>query len=158
MFLPLLQCQTPPKQWNCTSPAPPACHTLPPYYPLSRPPVFGWLLRLKLLTGGHLRSRCILYYIYFVGQFAAPSNRMVFPHMLPAQHASALTPPPTSSADYWVDCCLKSPNGGHLRPEPGAPLYLCPIPMLQLTEPATARAHKTIRASFRPIGIGNTKI
>jgi hypothetical protein len=93
VFTFLLQRQTPPKQWNCASPAPPACHTLPPYYPLSRPPVFGWLLRLKLLTGGHLRPRCILYYIYFVGQFAAPSNRMVFPHMLPAQHTSALTPP-----------------------------------------------------------------
>ena len=36
--------------------------------------------------------------------------------------------PPTGSADYQVDCCLPSSNGGHLRPEPGAALYfLCAL-------------------------------
>ncbi len=68
--------------------------------------------------------------------------------------------PPTGSANYRVDCCLKSPNGGHLRPEPGASLYffVCPISTLQLTEPTMARAHRTPHASFRPIGIGGAKI
>ena len=58
--------------------------------------------------------------------------------------------PPTASANYRVDCCLKSPYGGHLRPEPGASLYFFvrPIPWLQLTEPATARAHRTPRTCF----------
>jgi len=65
--------------------------------------------------------------------------------------------PPTASADYRVDCCLKSPNGGHLRPGPGASLYFFvrPIPTLQSTEPAMARAHRTPRACFRPIGSGS---
>ena len=68
--------------------------------------------------------------------------------------------PPTSSADYRVDCCCSSPNGGHLRPEPGATLYFCvrPIPTLQSTEPATARAHRMTHVCFRPIGSGSTKI
>ena len=63
----------------------------------------------------------------------------------------------TASADYRVDCCLKSPNGGHLRPGPGASLYFFvrPIPTLQSTEPATVRAHRTPRACFRPIGSGS---
>jgi len=93
MFLPLIQRPTPPKQWNCASPAPPSRLTFPPYYPPLQPPVFGWLLRLKSSTGGHLRPRCILYYIFFVDQFAAPNNGMVSPHALRAQRASALTPP-----------------------------------------------------------------
>jgi hypothetical protein len=31
--------------------------------------------------------------------------------------------PPTGSANYRVDCCCSSPNGGHLRPEPDTTLY-----------------------------------
>ena len=70
------------------------------------------------------------------------------------------TPPPTGSANYRVDCCLPSSNGGHLRPEPGAALYFFvrPIPTLQSTEPATARAHRTTRTCFRTIGSGGAKI
>jgi len=66
----------------------------------------------------------------------------------------------TASADYQVDCCLKSPNGGHLRPGPGASLYFFvrPIPTLQSMEPATARAHRTPRACLRPIESGSAKI
>jgi hypothetical protein len=160
MFLPFIQRPRPPKQWNCTSPAPPACHTFPPYYPLLWPPVFGWLLCFKSSISGHLRRRCILYFIFFVAQFVAPNNGTVSPHALPAQRASALTPPPTGSTNYWVDCCLKSPNGGHLRPEPGASLnfFVRPIPTLQLTELTMARPHRTTRASFRPIGISSAKI
>jgi hypothetical protein len=93
MFLPLIQHPTPPKQWNCASSAPPTRRTFPPYYPPLQPPVFGWLLRLKSSTRGHLRQRCILYNIFFVDQFAAPNDGMVSPHALPAQRASALTPP-----------------------------------------------------------------
>ena len=110
--LPLIQYPTPPKQWNCTSPVPPARCTFPPYYLLLWPPVFDWLLGLKSSTGSHLRPRCILYFIFFVNQFATPNDGRVSPHALPAQRASALTPPSTGSANYRVDCCLKSPNGG----------------------------------------------
>ena len=68
--------------------------------------------------------------------------------------------PPTAFADYRVDCCLKFPNSGHLRPEPGASLYffVCPILTLQSTELAMARAHRMPRACFRPIGSGSAKI
>ncbi len=68
--------------------------------------------------------------------------------------------PPTASTNYRVDCCLKSPNGSHLRPELGASLYFFvrPIPRLQSTEPATARAHRMPCACFRPIGSGGAKI
>ena len=92
-FLPLIQRPTPPKQWTCASPTPPARRTFPPYYPPSQPPVFGRLLRLKSSTGGHLRPWCIFYYIFYVDQFAAPNDGTVSPHALPAQRASTLTPP-----------------------------------------------------------------
>ena len=75
------------------------CCSFPPCYPLSWRPVFCWLLRLKSSTGGHLRSWCILYYIFLVDQFTASNDGTVSPHALPAQRSSALTPslplPPT---------------------------------------------------------------
>ena len=160
MFLPLMQCPTPPKQWNCASPAPPACRTFPPYSPPSWPQVFGWLLRLKSLTGGHLRSWYILYIILFCCSIRCPKRWDGVPPRTPCPVRLQSNTPPTASADYRVDCCLKSPNCGHLRPESGASLYFFVhlIPTLQLTEPATARAHRTPRACFRPIASGGAKI
>ena len=160
MFLPLIQRPTPPKQWNCASPVPPACRTFPPYYPPLRPPVFGWLLCLKSSTGGHLRLRCILYFIFFCRSIRCPKRWDGVPPCTPCPAHLRSTTPPTASANYLVDFCLKSPNGGHLRPEPSTSLYFFvhPIPTLQLTEPAMARAPRTPRASFRPIGIGGAKI
>ncbi len=69
-------------------------------------------------------------------------------------------PPPTGSADYRVDYCCSSPNCGHLRPEPSAALhfFMCLIPTLQSTEPASARAHGTTHTCFKPIGSGSAKI
>ena len=160
MFLPLIQCPTPPKQWNCTSLAPPACQASPPYSSPLRPPVFGWLLHLKSSTGGHLRPRCILYLFLFCCSIRHTKRWDGVPQWAPCPARLRSTNPPTASADYLIDCCLKSPNGGHLRPEPGASLYFFvrPIPTLQSTEPATARAHRTTRACFRTIGSGGAKI
>ena len=160
MSLTLIQGPTPTKQWNCASPAPPACRTFPPYPPPSRPPVFGWLLRLKSLTGGHLRPWCILYIFLFCKSIRRPKQWDGVPPRAPCPARLRSNTPTTASADYRVDCSLKSPNGGHLRPEPGTSLYFFvrPISMLQLTEPATARAHRTTRACFRPIGSGGAKI
>ena len=151
MFLPLIQCLMPPKQWNCTSPAPPAHHTSPTYSSLLRLPVFGWLLHLKSSTGSHLRPQCILYLFLF-----CPKQWDHVPPCAPCPARLYSTTPPTTSANYLVDCCLKSPNGGHLRPELGISLYFFvrPISMLQLTEPAMARAHQTHHTCFRPIGSG----
>ena len=160
MFLPLIQRPMPPKQWNCTSPAPLACHTFPPYFPPSRPPVFGWLLRFKSSTSGHLRPRCILYLIFFRCSIRRPKRWDGVPPHAPRPARLCSKTPPTGSANYRVDCCLPSSNGGHLRPEPGAALYFFvrPIPTLQSTEPAMARAHRTTRACFRTIGSGGAKI
>ena len=139
---------------------PHACRTFPPYYPPLRPPVFGWLLRLKSSTGGHLRPQCILYFIFFLHSICHSKRWDGVPPCAPRPARLRSNTPPTSSADYRVNCCLKSPNGGHLRPEPGTSLYFFvgPIPTLQLTKQATARAHRTPRASFRPIGISGAKI
>ena len=99
-------------------------------------------------------------FIFFRRSICRPKRWDGVPPRAPRPARLCSNTPPTGSANYRVDCCLKSPNGGHLRPEPGASLYFFvrPIPMLQLTEPATARAHRTPRASFRPIGIGGAKI
>ena len=161
MFLPLIQRPTPPKQWSCASPVPPARLTFPPYYPPSQPPVFGWLLRLKSSTGGHLRPRCILYYIYFYCRSIRRPKRWdgVPPRAPPPTRLHSNTPP-TTYADYRVDCWLSSSIGGHLRPRPCLPLYfLMRLALaLQSTEQATARAHRTTCACFRPIGSGSAKI
>ena len=160
MVLPLIQCPMSPKQWNCTSPAPPACHTSPPYSSPSRPPVFGWLLHLKSLTGGHLRLWFILYLFLFRLSIRHPKRWDGVPPCALCPVRLRSTTPPTASTNDLVDCCLKSPNGGHLRPELGTSLYFFvrPIWMLQLMEPAMARAHRTPHACFRPIGSGGAKI
>ena len=143
MFLLLIQCPTPPKQWNCASPAPLARRTFPPHYPLSRPPVFGWLLCLKSLTGGHLRPRCILYFIFFCRSICRPKRWDGVPPCAPPPACLRSHIPPTASANYRVDCWLSSLISGHLRPRPHLPLYfLMRLALaLQSTEPATARAH-----------------
>ena len=134
MFLPLIQRPTPPKQWNCISPAPPACCTSSPYSSPSRLPVFGWLLHLKSSTGGHLRPRCILYLFLFCCSIRRPKRWDGAPPRAPCPARLHSNTSPNASADYWVDCCLKSPNGGHLRPESEASLYFFvpSIPTLQL--------------------------
>jgi hypothetical protein len=128
MFLPLIQCPTPPKQWNYASPTPPARCTFPPYYPPLRPPVFGWLLCLQSSTGGHLRPQCILYFIFFHHSICHPKQWDSVPPRAPRPACLRSITPPTGSANYWVDCCLKSPKGGHLSSEPGASLnFLCAL-------------------------------
>ena len=160
MFLPLIQCPKPPKQWNCASPAPPAHHTFPPYYPPSCPPVFGWLLHLKSSIWRPFKAAVYFILYIFCPSIRRPKQWDDVPPRAPCPAPLCSNTHPTGSADYRVDCCLKSPNGGHLRPEPGASLYFFvrPIPTLQSTEPATARAHRTPRACFRPIGSGGAKI
>ena len=158
MFLPLIQHPTPPKQWNCASPAPPARRTFPPYYPPLRPPVFGWLLHLNSSTGSHLRPRCVCF--FFCRSICSPKQWDGVPPRAPHPTCLHSNTPPTAYADYQVDCCLKFPNSGYLRPEPGASLYFFvrPFLMLQSMEPAMARAHRTTCACFRPIGSGSAKI
>ena len=156
MVLPLIQCPTPPKQWNCASPAPPARHTFPPYS-LCRGRQFWLVVVLKIIDWQPFKA--VVYFTLYI--FCQPILRPNRWDGVPARapHPRSNTPP-TGSADYRVDCCLKSSNGGHLRPEPSASFYffLRPIPTLQLTEPATARTHRTPRACFRPIGSDGAKI
>ncbi len=160
MFLPLIQHPMPPKQWNCASPAPPACRTFPPYKPPLRPPVFGWLLHWKSSTSGHLRLRCILYFIFFHRSIRHPKRWDGVPPPAPPPTCLRSNIPPTASANYWVDCWLLSSIGGHLRPRPRLPLhFLMRLALvLQSTEPATVRSHWTTRACFRPIESGGAKI
>ena len=66
---------------------------LPSILPSVAAASFWLVVAFKSSTGGQLRPRCILYYIFFVDQFAALNDGMVSPHVLPVQRASALTPP-----------------------------------------------------------------
>ena len=84
MFLPLIQRPKPPKQWNCASPAPPACHTIPSYSPPSRLPVFGWFtVAFKIINRRQFKA--VVYFILyiFVSLFAAPNDGTVSPLALP---------------------------------------------------------------------------
>ncbi len=107
-----------------------------------------------------LRPWCIFYFLFFRCSICCPKQWVGVPPRAPCPVRLRSNTPPTGSTNYWVDCCLKSPSGGHLRPEPGTSLYFFvhPIPTLQLMEPTTAWAHRTPHASFRPIGIGDAKI
>ncbi len=118
-----------------------------PIPPSSRPRVFGWLLRVKYRTAGHLRP--LLYFIFvifFVAQFAAPKSEKHPPiHSTPAVH-------PLHRLSYRclrlsVDCCVLRPNGGHLRPRTRPPLYFSMHlnSASQPREPAAARAYFTHR-------------
>ena len=110
---------------------------------------------------GHLRPRCILYYIYFYCRSIRRPKRWdgVPPRAPPPTRLHSNTPPTTYAA-YRVDCWLSSSIGGHLRPRPCLPLYfLMRLALaLQSTEQATVRAHRTTCACFRPIGSGSAKI
>ncbi len=120
-----------------------------------------WLVVALIIIDRRPFKAAVHFIFYIFSLINSPHQTMGrCPPMHSSPSALCSNTPPTASADYRVDCCLKSPNGGHLRPEPGASLYFFvrPISTLQLTEPATARAHRTPRASFRPIGIGGAKI
>ena len=152
----------PPKQLHRTSPAPPACPTFPPYSALLQPPVFGWLFCVVCAVVDWQSSKVTMYYIYISFlSFHSPPQSMgqYLPTRSPPTRLHYNTPP-TASANYQVDCCFSSPNGGDLRPEPGPSLYFFvrPILALQLTELATARAHRTSCTWYRPIGSGGAKI
>jgi hypothetical protein len=138
MFLPLIQRQTPPKQWNCASPAPFACRTFPPYSPLSRPPVFGWLLRLQSSTGGHLRPWCILCFFLFCYSIQHPKRWDGVPSRAPRPAHLRSNTPPTASALLFEIPKRQPPKA---RARRISLFFVRPILMLQLTEPATARAH-----------------
>jgi hypothetical protein len=69
-----LTLQMPPKQWNCASPAPPACHTSPSYSPPSRTPIFSRLLCGKSSIGSHLRPRPRPSLNFFVIPFSCPKR------------------------------------------------------------------------------------
>jgi hypothetical protein len=88
-----------------------------------------WLVSaLKTSTGGHLRPWCILYLFLFSCSIRCPKRWDGIPPRAPCPARLRSNTPPTASADYQVDCCLKSLNGSHLRPEPGASLYfLCDL-------------------------------
>ncbi len=115
----------PPKQLHRTSPAPPACPTFPPYSAPLQPPVFGWLFCVVCVVVDLQSSKVTMYYIYISFlSFHSPPQSMgqYLPTRSPPTRLRYNTPP-TASANYQVDCCFSSPNGGDLRPEPGPSLY-----------------------------------
>ena len=121
-ILSLIQLPTPPKQWKCAAPPPPARCTSPPYSPPSRPPILGWLLCFKSSIGIRQRPWCILRCIFCWSICCAKWWDAVPPRApLPTRLCSNI--PSTTSANYWVDCWLSSSIGSHLRPRPHLPLY-----------------------------------
>jgi len=85
-----IQC---PKWWYHRSPAPPACRTSPPYSPLLRTLMFGWLLCGNWLVCGCLRPWCIF---FFVAQFL-PKQWYHISHVPPTRHIS-----PPYSPSLWT--------------------------------------------------------
>jgi hypothetical protein len=74
--------------------------------------------------------KAVVYFIFFLFRCSIrhPKRWDGVPPRAPCPVGLRSNTPPTASANYRVDCCLKSPNGGHLRPEPGAFLYfLCTL-------------------------------
>jgi hypothetical protein len=143
MFLSLIQRPMPPKQWNCTFPAPLACCTSPSILLSVAAACFWLVVAFKIIDRRPFKAAVYFICVSFSLFNSTPQTMGRCPPMRSLPSAPPLYHPPTASADYLVDCCLKSPTGSHLKPEPGASLYffMCPIPTLQLTELSTARAH-----------------
>ena len=129
---------------------------LPSILPFVAVASFWLVVALKIIDRRPFKAAVYFILYIFCRSIRRPKRWDGVPPRAPRPARLRSNTPPTASADYRVDCCLKSPNGGHLRPGPGASLYFFvrPIPTLQSTEPATARAHRTPRACFRPIGSG----
>ena len=121
---------------------------------------FWLVVAFKIIDRRQFKATVYFVFVSFSLLNSTPQMMGWYPPTCSLPSAPPLYHPPTASADYRVDFCLKSPNCDHLRPEPGASLYFFvrPISTLQLTEPATARAHRTPHACFRPIGSGGAKI
>jgi hypothetical protein len=133
---------------------------LPSILPFVAAASFWLVVVFTIIDRWPFKAAVYLYFIFFRRSIRRPKRWDGVPPRAPRLARLWSNTPPTGSANYRVDCCLPSSNGGHLRPEPGAALYFFvrPNPTLQSTEPATARAHRTTHACFRTIGSGDAKI
>jgi hypothetical protein len=88
-----------------------------------------WLaVAFKIINQRPFKAAVYFILYIFCRSICHPKRWGGVPPRAPCPARLCSTTPPTGSADYRVDCCLKSPNGGHLRPEPGASLYfLCAL-------------------------------
>jgi hypothetical protein len=127
---------------------------------LSIAATYFWLVvAFKIIDQRPFKAAVYFIFVYFLLLNLTPQTMGRCPPTRSLPSAPPLYRPSNTFTDYLVDCCLKSPNSGHLTPEPGVSLnFLRPIPTLQLTEPAMARALQMPRVCFRPIGSGGAKI
>ncbi len=133
---------------------------LPSILPSVTAASFWLVVAFKIINRRSFKA--VVYFIIYIfcQSICCPKRWDGIPPLAPRPAHLRSNTPPTGSANYWVDCCLKSPNRGHLRPESGASLYFFMrlILTLQFTEPEMARAHRMPRACFRPIGSSGAKI
>ncbi len=73
-------------------PVPPDRCTSSPYSPLSRTPVFGWLLCEPLLIGGHPKATVYFIFYFFATRFATPKRLYGVPPTRSTMIASLLSP------------------------------------------------------------------
>ena len=113
----------PPKRWHSASPVPHSRHTSPSYPPLSRKPVFGWLLHNKKSSiGGRLRPRRIFIIFIFCRSIRLPKQWDNVPHTFRPGRVSSPTPPSPSTTTFgWLLC---PPVKRRPSKAKGPPIYL----------------------------------
>jgi hypothetical protein len=106
---------------------------LPSILPFVAAASFWLVVALIIIDRRPFKAAVYFIFIFFRRSIRRPKQWDGVPPHAPRPARLRSNTPPTASADYRVDCCLKSPNGGHFRPGPGASLYFFvrPIPTLQ---------------------------
>jgi hypothetical protein len=118
-----------------------------------------WLLSVFLMIDGHLRPRCFLFY-FMSFHLPPPNDSETLPPHVPPRSRALPNILPYRCRQLWVDCCVSSSNGGHLRPRPHLSLYFLMGCVLvpQTGEPTAAPPNPMACTFHGTIGSGGAMI
>ena len=105
---------------------------LPSILPFVVAASFWLVVVFKIIDRRPFKAAVYFIFYIFCRSICRPKGWDGVPPRAPCPARLRSNTPPIGSADYRVDCCLKSPDGGYLRPEPGASHYIFVCPILTL--------------------------
>ena len=106
------------------------------------------------------KATMYFYFIFLSFHSPPPNDSETLPPHVPPRSRALPNILPYRCRQLWVDCCVSSSNGGHLRPRPHLSLYFsmgC-ISAPQTGEPTAALPNPMARALHGTIGSGSAMI
>jgi hypothetical protein len=107
-------------------------------------------------------SKATMYFIFIFLSFhlPPPNDSKTLPPHVPPRSRALPNILPYRCHQLWVDCCVSSSNGGHLRPRPHLSLYFSMGCVLgpQTGEPTAAPPNPMARTFHGTIGSGGAMI